>query len=67
MPIMRSFIRELFFGPYKAIRYSKSLKEFYWTIILFFARAYLWINIFIKLRIMKIGFHETWKRIESTK
>ncbi|MBI2135948.1 glycosyltransferase [Candidatus Woesearchaeota archaeon] len=66
-PRMRSFGREVFFGWYRALSYAKTPKEFYWTIMLFFARLYLWLNIFIKLKIMGKSFAETWKRVESTK
>lgn len=66
-PRMRNFGREVFFGGYKALSYVRSAKEFYWTMMLFFARAYLWLNIFVKLKILGNGFNETWKRIESTK
>ena len=66
-PVMRSFGREIVFGWYKALRYASSLKELYWTIVLFFARLYLWINVFVKIKIMKRSFSDTWKRVESTK
>jgi len=66
-PVMRSFLRELFFGWYKALRYANSLKEFYWSVLLLFARLYLWLNIFFKLRVLNKSFNETWKRVESTK
>lgn len=66
-PRMRNFGREVFFGWYMALGYARTPKELYWTFVLFFARIYLWINIFIKLKIMKKNFNETWKRVESTK
>jgi cellulose synthase/poly-beta-1,6-N-acetylglucosamine synthase-like glycosyltransferase len=66
-PVMRSFGREVVFGWYKALRYATTVKELYWTIILFFARLYLWINVFLKIKVMKKSFADTWKRVESTK
>lgn len=66
-PKMRSFWRELFFGWYRALIYPNTFKEFIYTFLLFFARLYLWIKIFIDLNIRKQGFNQVWKRVESTK
>lgn len=64
---MRSFSREIIFGWYKAITYPKNIKEFFWTLILFIARLYLWLLIFIDINIRKEPFEKTWQRVESTK
>ena len=64
---MRSFSREIISGTLKALSYPKNLKELWWTFLLFFARLYLWIVIFWDQRIIKPGFEEMWKRVESTK
>ena len=64
---MRSFSREIIFGWYKALSYPKSFKEFFWTLVLFAARLYLWILIYIDINIKKESFEKTWKRVESTK
>ncbi len=66
-PRMRSFSREIISGTFKALSYPKTLKEFWWTLLLFFARLYLWVIIFWDQRIKKPGFEEMWKRVESTK
>ena len=66
-PRMRSFSREIISGTFKALSYPKTLKEFWWTLLLFFARLYLWIIILWDQRIRKPCFEEMWKRVESTK
>ncbi|MFA5175682.1 MAG: glycosyltransferase [Candidatus Nanoarchaeia archaeon] len=63
---MRSFSQEAS-GVFNVLRYPKSLKELYWTKLLIFLRLYLWIRIFIDVRIRKLSFEKTWVRIESTK
>ncbi|MFC1800483.1 glycosyltransferase [Nanoarchaeota archaeon] len=67
VPRMRSFWREIAFGWYKALAYASNLKEFYWTILLFFARIWLWISIFYEINLKKAEFTKVWKRVESTK
>lgn len=64
---MRGFWEEIFWGTKFALKYPKNLKEFYWTILLFFARLYLWILIFWDLRVRKKKFKEIWKPVKSTK
>ncbi|MDD5133658.1 MAG: glycosyltransferase [Candidatus Nanoarchaeia archaeon] len=63
---MRSFSQEAT-GVFDVLRYPKSIKEFIWTILLIKLRLYLWIRIFIDVRIRKLSFEKTWVRIESTK
>ncbi len=64
--IMRSFTQEAF-GVLNVLKYPKNIKEFFWTIELIFLRLYLWIRIFIDIKIRKLSFEKTWVRIESTK
>lgn len=63
---MRTFWQEIleFFIPLKFI---KSPKEFFWLILLYFARLYLWLRIFIFYKLLKRSFSSGWPRIESTK
>lgn len=62
----RSFFRELeyFWFP---IQYAKNIKEFFWTLMLYPIRLWLWIKIFWDRKIIKKDFIKTWVRIESTK
>ncbi|MCD4811080.1 glycosyltransferase [bacterium] len=62
----RSFGIELgyFFFVFK---YAKSIKEFFWSLLLFPIRLWTWIRIFWERRVIKKDFKKTWGRIESTK
>ena len=42
-PKVKSFRNELMKGTMPALRYPKNLKEYIWTITLFFTRLYIWI------------------------
>ncbi|HLC86527.1 MAG TPA: glycosyltransferase [Candidatus Nanoarchaeia archaeon] len=63
---MRSFVKESG-GFFRAFKYSSNVKEFFWTVLLVFARLYLWLVIFVDLKIRRKPFGKVWKRIESTK
>ena len=63
---MRSFFRESL-GIFRVLKYPKTIKKFYWTFILIFVRLYLWLVIFIDIKIQKKEFSKIWKRVESTK
>src|SRR3989344_660163 len=45
---VKSFTNEILKGTISALAYPRSLKEFYWTILLFFARFTMWLNVIIK-------------------
>ncbi len=61
---MRSFLGEVKDGLKLFFTYPKNLKEFFWTILLYLARLYLWFLIFWQIKILK---KTSWPRIESTK
>ncbi|MEM1578000.1 MAG: glycosyltransferase [Candidatus Micrarchaeia archaeon] len=63
---MRTFLKEAihFWFPFK---YAKNLKETFWSLILLFARAYLWILIFIDVKIKRKKLKQIWLRVETTK
>ena len=63
---MRSFSKEAS-GIFRIFSYAKNPKEFFWTKLLILARIYLWIRIFIDLKIKRESFKKTWKRVETTK
>lgn len=63
---MRSFSKESK-NVFKVFSYCKTIKEFFWTIILIFARLYLWLVIFVDIKLRRKNFNKMWKRVESTK
>lgn len=54
-------------GIFQVLAYPKSLREFFWTAELVFARLYLWFLIFLDINFRKKSFDKVWVRIESTK
>jgi len=63
---MRSFRQESE-GLCLALTYPKNLKEYFWMVLLIFARAYVWLAVFWERKILKKPYSGNWKRIESTK
>lgn len=61
---MRGFREEVSSGFRLFFNYPKNLKEFFWTILLYSVRLYLWLLIFWKIKILK---KRPWERVESTK
>lgn len=63
---MKSLSNEIFYGWYKALNYPSNLKEFFYTLLLFPTRLYVWLlsfnDKFKKRKVMDV-----WERIESTK
>ncbi len=54
-------------GIFKIFKYISNLREFWWMIILVFARLYLWIVIYIDVNIKKKSREDIWLVVESTK
>jgi biofilm PGA synthesis N-glycosyltransferase PgaC len=63
---MRSFWHEVG-GMWRALRYPRTLREFFWTLLLFAARLHLWLLIWWRVRIQQRPLTELWQRVESTK
>lgn len=63
---MRSLPSEIkgFFEPFK---YSKNIKEIFYSIALIFLRIILWLDIYYQVGILKKTHKELWVRVESTK
>jgi cellulose synthase/poly-beta-1,6-N-acetylglucosamine synthase-like glycosyltransferase len=69
MPRTKSFFNEIAYGGFFLFNYPKNLKEFWWTIELYFARLYLYIKAFKELRKNK-NYSDGWRGqaiTESTK
>ena len=66
-PRIKSFWNEARIGFFWALGYPVTIKEMYWTILLFFLRAYMWILALAESKFIKKTYHDAWERVESTK
>ncbi|MBS3075833.1 glycosyltransferase [Candidatus Pacearchaeota archaeon] len=64
---MKSFSNEIFYGIYLSLSFPKNIKEFYWTLLLYPARLYIWLRAFYEIKIKKQTYSSKWSRSESTK
>lgn len=63
----RNFFIELGYAFY-VFKYAKTLKEYWWSLLLFPVRLITWVRIFWERTILKKGMPKNgWERIESTK
>jgi biofilm PGA synthesis N-glycosyltransferase PgaC len=63
----RSFRQEVGDGLWAAIRYAQSARELWWTLLLFMARAYVWLRVWWDVKYRKRPFSALWQRVNSTK
>ena len=66
-PKVKSFKNEIKEGTFNALKYPSNLKEFFWTIELFFVRLYIWIKKFYDEKISKKLYSDGWEKINTTK
>ncbi len=68
LPRTKSFFNEVKEGWFFIFTFPKSLKEFWWTIQLYFARLYIYFKAFIEIR-KKSSYQDGWRETEinSTK
>nr|MBC7245383.1 glycosyltransferase [Chloroflexota bacterium] len=64
---MRSFRREAIAGAWSALRYARSGRELWWTLLLFIARTYVWLRVWWEVKLRKKPFAALWQRVNSTK
>ena len=64
---LRNFVQEAMGGFKLFISYPRNIREYWWTIMLFLSRIYLWFLILIDIKLRKKSFQKIWQRIESTK
>ncbi len=64
---VKSFRNELAKGWHRALAYPKTMKELFWTLLLFPARLYIWMLVFYEDRILRKHYGDGWERVESTK
>ena len=63
---LRSFFTEST-GIFRVLSYPRTIKEFFYTLMLILARLYLWGLIFIDVNLRKRSLKKIWVRVESTK
>ncbi len=66
-PKVKSFSNEVKKGTLAALRYSRNIKEFFWTLLLFPTRLYIWMKTKWEDKVMKKRYGDGWERVESTK
>ncbi|MFQ5492680.1 MAG: glycosyltransferase [Candidatus Dojkabacteria bacterium] len=49
------------------LQFAKTVKEYYWALLLYPIRIYLWFQIFVLNYISPHRYNTTWKRVESSK
>jgi len=62
----RSFWGEVAYSNFP-IEYATTLKEFFWSLLLYPTRLYLWLRVFVERKFFEKSFEKTWVRVESTK
>ena len=66
-PRVKSFKNEILFGTLWALDYPKTIKEIFWTALLFFARFYMWVLVLTESKLLNKKYKDAWEKIESTK
>jgi len=66
-PGIKSFRGEAIHGAWAALRYARSVRELWWTVLLFAARVHVWLRVWMDVRLRRKPFEDVWQRVESTK
>ncbi len=65
-PRMKTLTNEILEG-WTAFLYPRTLKEVFWTLVLFPMRLYIWLLTHFHTKVKKEHYSDAWKRVESTK
>jgi len=66
IPRMKTLFNEIS-GSLIVLSYPKTLKEVFYTMLLFPIRLYIWLNLFYNTKIRKKYYKDAWQPIKSTK
>ncbi len=66
-PRVKSLSNEIKKGTFRALTYPNNFKEFFWTLILFPVRLYIWVQVKWDDKIVGKRYGDGWDRVESTK
>jgi cellulose synthase/poly-beta-1,6-N-acetylglucosamine synthase-like glycosyltransferase len=64
---VKSFGNEALNGLRWAFLYPKTMKEFFWTLLLFPARLYVWTKYAYETKMLNSHYGDKWKRVQSTR
>jgi len=65
-PKVKCFKNEIKYGTFLALSYPRTLKEIFWTKVLFLARLYMWCALFYDLKFKRKAYGDGWERVKST-
>lgn len=66
IPRMKTFFNEIA-ESYSLFFYPENINEFFWTLLIFPLRLYIWTNLFFNSYIRNKKYSDAWKRVETTK
>jgi len=64
---VKSFGNEALRGLRWAFLYPKTMKEFFWTLLLFPSRLYVWTKYAYETKMLNTHYGDRWKRVKSTR
>jgi cellulose synthase/poly-beta-1,6-N-acetylglucosamine synthase-like glycosyltransferase len=67
IPRVKTFSNEIQKGLLWSLHYPQTVKEFYWTLLLFLARSYMWFCVLYETKIGKKHYTDKWERIKTAR
>jgi cellulose synthase/poly-beta-1,6-N-acetylglucosamine synthase-like glycosyltransferase len=64
---MKSLKNEFIYGVYFSLTFPRTIKEIYWTLLLYPARLYIWAKALYEIKFKRNPYSAEWSRSESTK
>ncbi len=65
--VMRSFLKEVFYGFSLWKKNIRHIKHLWWMLELYGLRLYVWIDAYVRIKLLHQSQSELWPRVESTK
>src|SRR3989338_338132 len=54
-------------GIFQVFTYPRTFKEIWWSVLLVFARLYMWVRVFWETKVKNKNYGDNWERVDSTK
>lgn len=67
IPRVKTFANEVRKGICWALSYPKTMKEYYWTLLLFLARLSMWVQVMYETKVKGKQYADRWERIRSAR